>query len=285
MKIALVTYRDSPKLPDGEKLLFDELHYRGHLVDETPWDDPQVNWLNYDRIVLRASWNYHEHIVDFKRWLTAIRDKQLPLWNPIETVLWNIDKHYLKYLSSKGVNIIPTVFVEEGEAFNTQNILLEIGSSQVIVKPAYGASAFGVNKFATTETELIKKKINDLQTHSAVMIQKFLPEISQGELSLIFFNKVYCHSALKTPSPTDYRTQPHFGGTEAAFIPTPEIIMQAQKIINTVQGSLLYARVDGININGVFHLMELELVEPYLFLEQSPDAPKKFADAIENINC
>jgi hypothetical protein len=42
----------------------------------------------------------------------------------------------------------------------------------------------------------------------------------------------------------------------------------------------VYARVDGVVDEDRFLLMELELIEPMLFLADHPDAPTRFAEAI-----
>jgi hypothetical protein len=47
---------------------------------------------------------------------------------------------------------------------------------------------------------------------------------------------------------------------------------------------LLYARVNGIVVDGVLHLMELEVNEPGLMLEADvPRGPERFAEAIIHV--
>ncbi|MBK9736066.1 MAG: hypothetical protein IPO92_14350 [Saprospiraceae bacterium] len=99
-----------------------------------------------------------------------------------------------------------------------------------------------------------------------------MPEIKTfGEVSLVFFNKQYVHAVLKKPVEGDFRIQSQFGGKYQPFIPDKHLIDTAQSIVNFIQDDLLYARVDGIIVNGEFYLMELELIEPDLYLDLVDD--------------
>ena len=113
------------------------------------------------------------------------------------------------------------------------------------------------------------------------LVQPFLPEIqTDGELSLVFIDGDYSHAVVQRPVAGDYRVQVMFGGVATVTDPAPEVLDSARAVLAAVGGQPLYARVDGVVVNGRFLLMEVELIEPYLFLPQSPEASQKLAAAV-----
>ena len=114
-----------------------------------------------------------------------------------------------------------------------------------------------------------------------MLVQPFLAEIqTAGEWSLIFLGGEYSHATLKRPRAGDFRVQEQLGGSAEPARATPALIEQARAVVASISGPWIYARVDGLEIDGVFTLMELELIEPSLFLATDPQAPARFAEAI-----
>src|SRR5205085_11023743 len=134
--------------------------------------------------------------------------------------------------------------------------------------PAVSATAF--------ETYVVEDRqscLSSVEIERDVLVQPFIDEIVRdGEWSLLFFGGVYSHAVLKRAKAGDFRVQNVFGGTSEAREPSPAIVEGAARMLEAVPPTL-YARVDGVVIDGVFTLMELELIEPMLFLGQHPDAP------------
>jgi hypothetical protein len=119
---------------------------------------------------------------------------------------------------------------------------------------------------------------------SGALIQKFIPEIrTNGEWSFIFFAGRFSHAVLKQPKEGDFRVQQRFGGYLNRTSPSACLIRQSQRIVALVGQPILFARVDGIEIEGELHLMELELIEPSLFLGEEPSSAQRFADAIVSL--
>jgi hypothetical protein len=113
------------------------------------------------------------------------------------------------------------------------------------------------------------------------MVQRFVPAGRTGsEWSFMFFDKQYSHAVLKRPKPGDFRVQSDLGGYLDDATPPTALIAQAQRIVGLVEDSLLYARVDGVEGDGEFVLMELEFIDPVLFLVAAPLAPQRFAERI-----
>lgn len=280
-RIALLTYKDEPELVDAQKLLPGAFANSGIEAVAAPWDG-DVDWTKFSTLILRACWNYHLKRDEFIGWLGEQAGNGKNIWNPLETIKWNTDKHYLLDLEAKGVKIIPTVILEPGDTTKLSEILTVKGWNEAVVKPTIGASAFEVKRFNNETASDIQ---NQLDITQPWIIQKFCPQINtEGEYSIIFFGREYSHSAIKNPKTDDFRTQPGFGGTEHTINPDPEIINQAKRAIDVVDGKLLYARVDGVILeDGNFHLMELELTEPYLFLDSGANAPQNFVDAYNKL--
>jgi glutathione synthase/RimK-type ligase-like ATP-grasp enzyme len=113
------------------------------------------------------------------------------------------------------------------------------------------------------------------------LVQAFAPEIERsGEWSFVFFGGAFSHAVLKRPAPGDFRVQTELGGSAVPLDPPPALLDQAATVMGKVQGRWLYARVDGIERDGRLVVLELEMIEPFLFLGQDPQAPARFADAI-----
>ena len=184
----------------------------------------------------------------------------------------------MKEYTKIGIPVIPTEFVERKSKIDLNFVLENRKWEKAVIKPAISGSAYKTYVVSHNEPG-IQSKLDELLTDNDVLIQKFIDEIQTGEWSLLFFNKKYSHSVLKVPKDNDFRVQAVFGG-EYLYNEAPvKLIEQAQKIVDNVKGELLYARVDGIYINETLYLMELELIEPDLFLN-SPEAQKNFVKAL-----
>lgn len=279
-KIALLTYNDEPALTDSEQLLPPAFKDAGIEAVAAPWDE-DLDWSQFSTIILRACWNYHLKRDKFLHWLDSRSLEGTRIWNPPEIIKWNTDKHYLLDLEKKGVKIIPSVLWEPNHEATLAQIISDRGWANGIVKPTVGASAYKVKKFDTNSALAVEQQLDRSQSW---LVQQFRPEVNtEGEYSLIFFGHNYSHSVMKKPKSDDYRTQPHYGGIEWEIEPASQVIEQAGSILDKVGGELLYARVDGLLFDGNFHLMELELAEPYLFFGSHPKAPQRFVEAYQNI--
>lgn len=279
-RIAFVTYKKQPKLNESDALVVPYLAKQGVSVEAVPWDDRGIDWTIYDAVILRSTWDYHLRYKEFTFWLSRLKSENINIWNNVDTLIWNIDKSYLLELVEKGVDIIPTMIID---VLNDMIISQIQKWDQIVIKPVHGGSAYNVKKFAASQKFLWISYINKLLCDGKVIIQEFQNEIFQGEYSLIFFNKKYSHAVIKIPKMNEFRSQIDYGGVETSIKVSPVIISQAEQVLQSLKEPFLYARVDGLIINDVFMLMELELAEPYLFLETDTDAPKKFSEVIETV--
>ena len=196
------------------------------------------------------------------------------------TVRWNADKSYLRELEAKGVAIVPTLWFEPGPTVSLADELRRIGWQEAVVKPRVSATAHRTRLIRAEDAQTAQSLFDELRTGPGVMVQKFMePIVREGEWLLMFFGGEFSHAVLKTPKAGDFRVQHDFGGYERlAQAPAPA--MQAAEKAVRAAGDTLYARVDGVMDGDEFRLMELELIEPALFLGESPLAAEKLAVAI-----
>lgn len=277
-KIALLTYREHPELPDGEQLLPPAFAAAGIEAMPAPWDG-DVDWSQFTTIIIRACWNYHLNRPRFLRWLDDRVSDGITVWNSPEVIKWNTDKHYLLDLEKKGIKLVPTFLIETGNYVSLQEVLESNNWDEAVIKPTIGASSFELQKFTKNAAQKV-----EIDRKRSWLVQKFCSEInSEGEYSFLFYGRQYSHSVLKKPKDGEYRSQPDFGGKESGVNPSEAVVDYATGILRQVDGPILYTRVDGIFIGGVFHLMELEMAEPYLFFERHPDAPNRFVEAYKRL--
>jgi glutathione synthase/RimK-type ligase-like ATP-grasp enzyme len=229
-------------------------------------------------IVFRTPWDYFLRFEEFSGWLRSLRKVKTQIWNSLDVIGKNIHKFYLKDIDAAGFPVIPTVFINKSSKTDLNKILKEKNWNKAVIKPAVSGAAYKTYVVSHNESG-IQKKLDELLKDNDVLVQKFIDEIKTGEWSLLFFNKIYSHSALKVPKSNDFRVQPAFGG-EYLYNEAPrKLIEQAQKIVDSIKDELLYARVDGIYVNEILYLMELELIEPDLFLN-SDEAQKNFVKVL-----
>jgi len=281
MKIAFVTHAGLPGLSADDLLAVEELRRRGAEVEPAVWDDPGVRWSAYQRVVIRSCWDYHLRPEAFLGWLDEMERRRTPLWNPASVVRGNVDKAYLADLAAAGLPVVPTVRLEKGEAADLAGLLDERGWTEAVIKPSVSASAFRTLRIGRGEAVAAQEKLTGLLASSGALVQPFLPEVQTGgEWSLIFLGGEYSHAVLKKPKAGDFRVQQELGGSADSAVPSQELVEQARRVLETIREPWLYARVDGVEIGGAFTLMELELIEPSLFLVADERAPARFAEAI-----
>jgi glutathione synthase/RimK-type ligase-like ATP-grasp enzyme len=280
MKIALLTCSKLPDLTPQDQLLIPELAKHDITATAVIWDDATINWENFDYLVFRNTWDYFEKETEFNHWLDKIEHLGIKTLNPIAVIKKNKHKFYLREMEQQGIKILPTVFIDK----TTDLTIKELMPSQwqkAVLKPAFSAGSYLTEVFETAEIEKINTQYKTIASEKELLLQQFMPEIQTvGETSLIFFNKKFSHAVNKKPVPDDFRIQVQFGGIYRLVHPDAQLIAEAQKIVDTFTGKLLYARVDGIVIDNKLHLMEVECIEPDLYFNLSAGSLERFVNAI-----
>jgi glutathione synthase/RimK-type ligase-like ATP-grasp enzyme len=213
-KIAFVTYHRAPHLTADDALAIAPLKQFGIEVIPTIWDDPTVNWNQFDAVVIRSCWDYHHKPRAFRRWLDHLEEFHVTVWNPAEIIRWNMNKKYLQDLAAKGVNIPPTIWFEAESSADLHALLKKNDFKQAVIKPTVSATAWQTWRTSLATWQNDQPHLDEILRHSGAMIQKFVEEItSTGEWSLIFFAGKFSHATLKRPRTGDFRVQSDFGGT------------------------------------------------------------------------
>lgn len=297
-RIAIATHQGKPEASPDDLPLAALLQAADIEVEAVPWSSAETDWAAYDAVLIRSTWDYHQHLEAFRAWTRAVEAAGARLWNPAVVVAWNSEKTYLRELERAGIPIVPTAWVTRGAPIPLAAVLAEAGWPAVVVKPTISASAFRTWRQKDDEAAAHQDDFASLLEHSGAMIQPLLPEvIEDGEWSFLFFRKegklAFSHAVLKKPAAGDFRVQSELGGQAAAKSPPAELLSQVEELVRKAAaiapGELLYARIDGVASRGgsapagTFLLMELELIEPFLFLEGSPGAAASFAAAVREV--
>lgn len=229
----------------------------------------------FDLILPLVAWGYN---LDYPRWLALLDHAETgrwPLHNPPALLRWNGDKAYLAELGAKGIPTVTTVEVNELDATSLGGAAGALGAIDLVVKPPISGGASG-----TYRLRLGDPIPNDVAGRR-MMVQAFQPTILAGEWSIILFGGKFSHAVIKTPARGEFRVQPHLGGTDQFVEPPPGAVELAKAALAAAPAEALYARVDMIaDASGVLKIMELELIEPALFLHHAPDKGVAFAEAV-----
>ncbi|TCC62940.1 hypothetical protein E0H73_10620 [Kribbella pittospori] len=275
-RIALATSADHAELHAHDLPLVDALRAAGLDPVAEVWTDPSVDWSAYDGVLLRSVWDYHLRYDEFTEWLALVDKGGVPVFNDSGLVRWNGDKRYLLELRERGVAIVPSQ-IAAGACL--REVVGGLDGQQIVIKPTVSATARHTVRGVAGSPELTQA-IDELPD-IVYLVQPFLPEIqTDGEWSLMFIDGEFTHAVVKRPAAGDYRVQEEYGGHATVTEPSPAILDSAQAALQAAGRTPVYARIDGVVVNGRFLLMELELIEPYLYLPQSPEATHKLATTV-----
>lgn len=288
MKIAIVTYKSSDLLGatanEEDIVIAERLRNRGVEVQSVIWDDLAVNWQDFDWVIIKSTWDYHERTEVFIAWLQALQRLRVPVLNPVDRIIWNTDKHYLREIAAAGLAVIPSVFIEANQGTDISSLFDILGSDAIILKPCISAGSKNTYHIQRDSYSQCTAQLQNVLESEALIAQPFAPEIiSEGEWSFLFFNGQFSHAIIKTPKTGDFRVQQQFGGSTRKVQPTRQQIDAARAYVAHFAPDCLYARVDAIMRDGKPMLMELELIEPYLFLSSDANAVERYTDALEAI--
>jgi glutathione synthase/RimK-type ligase-like ATP-grasp enzyme len=277
--IALATSSTWPILTQDDRALLRPLADGNFQVQPAVWTDPTYDWQSCDAVIIRSCWDYHLKLTEFLDWITTVEKAGVRVYNSPATLRWNSNKTYLRDLEAKGISIVPTLWPDK--TISLKNKLRDLGWRSAVVKPRVSATAYRTCLTSADNVSDGQLLLDDLVTGPGAMVQKFVEGIRfPGEWSLMFFAGTFSHAVIKTPKADDFRVQHDFGGSERIADPPRSVVEAASRVVAAVEPTPLYARVDGVESEGKFLLMELELIEPALFLTSSPGAPNRFAEAI-----
>ena len=245
---------------------------RGYEIEEVDWAVPGQDWSHYAAVLVGTTWDYWDRTTEFLQRLDEI-EAVAPLYNPSKLIRWNSHKGYLRELETRGALTIPTLWIDHVDAGAAEAAFATLGPD-LVFKRQIGAGADGQYRLSPEDT------LPDMP--HPMMVQPFLTQIQgEGELSFIFIDGDFCHALQKQAKAGDYRIQSTYGGVETAVMPTLSDQAAAKAILDLLEAPPLYARVDMLRgDDGALRLMELELIEPYLYPLQGAELGPRMAAAL-----
>jgi glutathione synthase/RimK-type ligase-like ATP-grasp enzyme len=270
--ILLLSIASLPHEDLDNPLLVTALAERGIGSSVVTWSEPASWPAGSDLAVIRTTWDYTFRRAEF---ILAMDSLPMPLANPAAVVEWNSHKGYLVELAEAGVPVVPSVLLRQGDP----PVLPETEVARIVVKPAVAAGGRGAGLFDASDPAAAHH-LAELLTAGDVLVQPFEPSVSAGERSLIFFGGHYSHAVRKVPAEADFRVQPRYGGRLLEHQATEAEVAAARTALSCVSEELLYARVDLVGTSDRPLVMEVELIEPEVFLPMAVGAAGRFADAI-----
>ena len=285
-RVALVTSTVGQARDTDLPLVLEALRALGVDAEVVRWDAEGHDWGAYDHVVIRSTWDYSGRLDEYLAWVDAVA-AVTRLHNPAEVVRWNSDKRYLGVLVERGVPTVPTAFLAPGEKVE---LPAYDGHQQFVVKPSVSAGARDSARYTADQVALAEAHVRSLHAHGrTAMIQPYLPRIAEGERALVFLAGEFSHALRKGPVLTD------IGVVDNARVAHPDLTIHqpsaaelevARTAIGAAPraGDLLIARADlALTDDGSPVVMELELIEPFLFLVHSPEGVRNVARTIREL--
>jgi hypothetical protein len=277
--IQFATAANLPALTPDDHLAGEALAALGVQVEPVVWSEHDPGSAGrVDAVVIRSCWDYHLREREFNAWLGRLERQDLVVINELTLIRWNMHKKYIDALRRSGVPVVPTVWVNRGDARSLRDVLDVTGWGEAVVKPAISASAYETWHVRSRDVASGEERFMRMRSTGDVLVQKFLVEITtDGEWSLVFFGSEFSHAVRKRPRPGDFRVQVEHGGCDVSEVPPPTLIDDAARAVHCLPGSPVYTRVDGVVVDGVFMLMEVECIDPFLYFQMHAPAAARFA--------
>ncbi|NKI36117.1 hypothetical protein HFP89_13180 [Wenzhouxiangella sp. XN79A] len=257
----------------------------GARPERVAWSDPGIDWTRFDALLIRQTWDYFERFAEFRAWLDRI-DGAVHVVNPVEVIRWNADKRYLVDLAEAGVAAVPTRVVERGDGDGSLAGRMEAaGWNEVVIKPAVSGAGRETYRIARADAAAREALWQARVAAEDMLIQPFAPAIvDSGEVSLVVIDGQATHAVRKIAAEGEFRVQDDHGGTVHPHAPTAAECALAERAISCAARrtgrEIAYARVDLVDAPDGPQVMELELIEPELFLRQHPPAAERLAQAV-----
>ena len=274
--IGFLTTIELAAIPGSDVLVGRELQRLGHEVRSVRWESDLLTGL--DLLVFRSCWNYHLREAEFRDWLNGLGSIRVA--NSLEIVRWNLDKRYLRDVAAYAA-IVPTEFVEDASPGEIAALCRDRGWPAALIKPAVGSTAYRSRRLLA-EDDFASLTREELA--GTMLLQPYLGEIETGgEFSLMFFDGEYSHAVLKRAAAGDYRVQEEHGGSTALVSVDGELREAASRALRASPSTPAYARVDLVPTRSGPLVMEVELIEPELYIEHAPPAAARFAELLSRL--
>ncbi len=290
-RLALVASTDAMDLDTDGPLLFPALDATGLNYDVVAWDDPKVKWNSYHTVVLRATWDYFRRVDEFTEVLEQISE-QSTLLNPLEVVLWNIDKRYLAELARAEIPVVPSAYVSHltppTELGSALGQIVRWNSHEVVVKPTVSAGSNDTFRLDAADGSAVSKAVQAIVDSDRVaMLQPYLAAVDEyGERGCVYVDGIFDHAfgkaALLSPGAQDVEGLFVKEDIRAVELSDAErrVADRTNSWLTSTFGPLLYSRIDLLPSDHGPVVVEVELIEPSLFFEADPPSAGRFASSL-----
>lgn len=283
MRCAYLTMDNTDGWEIDSDLSFEPMAALGWTIDMVPWRTVGIDWEQYDAVYVGTPWDYPDDPESFLALLENIDGSKAVLVNDIALVRWTIPKTYLRDLESRGAAIVPSIWCDEFEIDALAGFFEAHQTDTIIIKPVVSTNAhntYFLNRVVPAE---VAEELQKTFATRPFVVQPFIENIqSEGEYSLFFFSNEFSHAILKTPKDKDFRVQEEHGARIVSTTPESALLETATSLLRLVEPMPIYARCDFIRgRDGRFLLMELEVIEPSLYLRMDNEAPMRFARAFD----
>jgi hypothetical protein len=280
-RVRLVTAAHLPELAPDDQQLLHALVDAGVQTEVAVWDDPSVNWADAPLTVVRSVFDYHLRRDEFISWVDHV-EPLTSLQNPPEIIRWNSHKSYLTRLAQDGFPTIPTEWVDQGTSVDLRQVMAAQAWPEAVLKPAVSASAHGSLKVDKENLDEAQAHLDGLAHRGDALIQPYLYDFeTTGETSVIWLGGERTHGVRR---PSGMHTSLEFAHIGEPLEPTPMEVDLATAAYEWICPTPLYARIDLLNSreHGLM-VLELELVEPALYLRHSAKIADRFAIAVQKL--
>lgn len=253
----------------------------GWDVQMVPWR-ADADWNAFDLVYICSPWDYPDDVEAFLRVLEDIERSDARLVNSLDLVRWNLQKTYLRDLESGGAAIVPSLWYSRFAEFSLDAALAAHDCDSLVAKPVVGANAVDTFVIQRSVGTKVMDALASAFEDRAFFVQPFVESVrSEGEYSVFFLGGRYSHAILKIPESGDFRTQEEHGAEILAIEPPKGLERTARNIVAMVEPQPVYVRADFVRgSDGSFLLMELELIEPSLYLRTHEGTAEQLATAL-----
>lgn len=265
------------------ELGFPPMEALGWTIEPVPWRKAGVDWNRFAAVYIGTPWDYPEEPEQFLRVLESIDRSTAVLVNDIALVRWTMPKTYLRDLENRGAMIVPSIWGNDLKPGALDAAFAQFGVGKIILKPVVSTNATHTYLIDQRNSSSSARQLCEIFADRPFVMQPFIENIqSEGEFSLFYFNMRFSHAIQKIPRRDDFRVQEEHGADIIPVEPEPALLDTADQILQLVDPVPVYARADFVRgPDRRFLLMELELIEPSLYLRMDAEAPRRFAEAFD----
>jgi glutathione synthase/RimK-type ligase-like ATP-grasp enzyme len=289
MRVAVLRFEELPNLEEFEmpedfddgvffaddELLVQALQRRGVEAEALGWNSARLLANEFDVAVVRSAWDYVERREEFLAAVERIEASGSRVVNPVEALRWNSAKTYLQDLDRAGIPTVPTYLAEHDDAVSR----LE-GSDFAVLKPIVGSGGKGVVKVRMDDLPEVLASLD----RSRYVLQPFAQSVqTEGEWMFVTVAGRHAAAFLKKPKEGDFRAHALYGGSTDLAEPSQEDLAQVERMWSLLPHPVLYARFDLVRLDGRLAVMELELIEPVLYLQFAPHLADQLAEAVAEL--